>query len=101
MKIYISGPITGIEGYAEHFKNAEETLLAAGHEVINPAKVNGELPKGTKHEEYMKMSFAMMDMCDTIFVLRGWKKSKGARMEVARALQKEYTVTFESGKNVN
>ncbi len=31
MKVYVSGPITGVEGYMERFNEAEEALLAAGH----------------------------------------------------------------------
>lgn len=100
MKIYISGPVTGIENHMEIFARAEEKLHAAGHIVVNPARVNAQLPKhATTHEEYMRTSFAMLSMCDAIFVLRGWKESKGCCMEVEYACQHEITITFEGGKD--
>ncbi len=98
MKIYISGPITGVDGYMEKFNEAEEALLAAGHEVVNPARVNAALPKNTTHDEYMVMSFCMLDMCDTVFFLSGWQKSKGANMELGYATRKGHTIVFEGGR---
>lgn len=98
MKVYISGPITGITGYMEKFKAAEECLVDLGYTVVNPARVNAQLPEDTTHEEYMKTSIAMLEMCDTVFFLEGWENSKGARMEFEYALERGYTMTFEGGK---
>lgn len=99
MKIYISGPITGHDGYEERFKTAEATLKAAGHTVINPAKVNAELPEGTTHSEYMRMSMAMLSMCDCIFMLAGWQESRGCNMEFEYAYEHGITITFEGGRD--
>lgn len=98
MKIYISGPITGVDGYLKRFDLAENALVAAGYEVVNPAKVNRYLPESTTHDQYMEMSFVMLEMCDTVFFLEGWENSKGARMEFEYALERGYTMTFEGGK---
>lgn len=98
MKVYISGPITGTTDYMERFAMAERELTDAGHTVVNPARVNAELPEGTTHAEYMKMAVDMMDMCDTVFVLNGWQNSEGCNMEIARALEKKMTIAFEGGK---
>lgn len=98
MKIYISGPITGVDGYLERFDLAENALVAAGYEVVNPARVNLYLPESTTHAQYMEMSFVMLEMCDTVFFLEGWENSKGARMEFEYALERGYTMTFEGGK---
>lgn len=99
MKVYISGPITGIEGYLERFDGMEHMLTAAGYEVVNPARVNLYLPKSTTHEEYMKMSMCMLEMCDTVVFLHGWRYSKGAKQEFEYALERGYTLAFEGGKN--
>lgn len=80
-KIYISGPITGTDDYMERFERAEEQLKAEGYEVINPAKVNGMLPKSTSYQEYMAMSVTMLKMAAGIYMLKGWRKSRGARAE--------------------
>lgn len=98
MKIYISGPITGVDEYLERFDLAEKALVAAGYEVVNPARVNLYLPESTTYAQYMEMSFVMLEMCDTVFFLEGWENSKGARMEFEYALERGYTMTFEGGK---
>lgn len=95
MKIYISGPITGTEDYRRRFAKAENALRAAGHEVINPTRVNAELPEGTTYQEYMKMSMCMLDMCDTVFLMDGWEKSRGCNAETAYALKKGITIVQE------
>lgn len=98
MKIYISGPITGTIGYMERFKKTEYALRAAGHTPINPAKVGAQLPKGTTHKEYMEMSYTLLDMCDILFVLKGWEKSKGCKLEMEYACRHGITITFEGGR---
>ena len=81
MKMYISGAITGTDNYMERFAKAEKELTENGYSVINPAKVNAQLPEDTTYEEYMKMCFCMLDMCDSIYMLKGWEKSCGANRE--------------------
>ena len=98
MKIYISGPITGVVGYMKVFNEAEEILTEKGHTVVNPARVNADLPEGTTHEEYMKMSFVMSDMCEMMMVLPGWRESKGCNMEIQYALEHGIAISFAGGK---
>ena len=45
MKIYISGAITGTDDYMERFSKAEKELAEQGYSVVNPAKVNAQLPE--------------------------------------------------------
>lgn len=81
MKIYVAGPITGIEDYKEQFAAAEQLLKEKGHTVMNPAI----LPEGFEHEDYMHICLPMVDVCDAVVLLPGWMDSKGAKAEFVHA----------------
>lgn len=100
MKIYISGAITNNPDFMRDFGNANDYLksLHPDAEIINPALVNSSLPKSTTHEEYMKMSFVMLDMADAIYMLEGWEKSCGACQEYGYALAKDMIIIKENTK---
>lgn len=85
IRVYISGPITGTTDYMKRFE-AAEIRLNGEYSVINPAKVNSNMPEDTTHEEYMKMSICMLSMCFAIYMLNGWQKSPGACEEHLYAL---------------
>ena len=95
MKIYISGAISNTDDYMERFAKAEKELTEKGYSVINPAKVNTQLPEDTTHEEYMKISICLLDMCDSIYMLKDWNKSYGANCEFGFAIRKKKTIIFE------
>lgn len=95
MKIYISGAITGTDDYMERFAKAEKELTEQGYSVVNPAKVNAQLPENTTYEEYMKMCFCMLDMCDSIYMLNNWDKSCGANREYGYAMAKDKVIMYE------
>ena len=94
-RVYISGAITGTTDYLQRFAKAEEELTKQGFSVINPAKVNAQMPDDTTYEEYMKMSFTMLDMCEYIYMLHGWHKSTGANRELGYALGKDKVIMYE------
>lgn len=94
-RIYISGPITGTTDYKERFGKVEELLKGKGYEVLNPAVLNEILPVTTQYEEYMSMSYCMLDMCDSIYMMPGWEKSMGANRELGYALAKKKRVIKE------
>lgn len=96
-KIYISGKITGTTDYMQIFNNAELYLMNhSGCDIINPALVNSMLPTNTTYREYMKMSLCMLSMCDAIYMLKGWKDSKGAILEHDYAKAHNYNIIYES-----
>ena len=97
MKIYISGAITNNPNYKEDFERAEDYLQREypSADIINPALVNSCLPKSTTYEEYMRMSFCMLDMCDSIYMLQGWEESCGANRELGFALAKNMIIMYE------
>lgn len=76
--VYISGPITGDPDYKKHFAEAEKFLRMLGYKVKNPAK--GEKP-GKAWEYYMVKDLKKLLTCRAIYLLRGWERSRGARLE--------------------
>ena len=88
MIVFISGPITGMPGYnKELFDKAEAMLCCAGHTVLNPTKLIPQIqPEAIPHKGYMRICLAMFGECDAIYMLNGWQDSKGAKIELAKAL---------------
>jgi hypothetical protein len=85
MKIYISGPITGMPGHNKRaFNEAEVQLDAAGHSVVNPVK-NG-LPYDASWIDHMRADIKMLMDCDGVANLPGWENSRGAKIENELAL---------------
>ena len=105
MKIYISGPISNNPNYQAEFQKVEQWLMLKGHTPINPAKLDLALPKSKlTYEQFMKIDYALLEMCDGIFMLDGWQKSKGACAELsyAKSLGKQtlYQDYFKDFKKV-
>lgn len=80
MKIYISGAISNNANYKKQFAAAEEALIAAGHDVMNPARNTGD-----SYKEYIDKGLMQEMACDAIYLLPGWKESNGAKLECAYA----------------
>lgn len=101
MRIYISGPITGIDGYMENFDEAERYLMDAFPEaqIMNPAKINIFMPGDFTHDEYLEMSLKELSMCDAIFMLSGWRQSAGACMEFGYAYAKRMSFITDGRGN--
>lgn len=100
MRVYISGPITNCPGHYRKFLRAERRLKAAGHEVINPAKIGRLLPKSFDCLDYLDIEYEMIKKCDAIFFLKGWEKSSGACAEHAFASKYELKMVFEKREEV-
>ena len=97
-RIYISGPITGTPDAQMRFGDAEERLHEAGYtKIINPQRVGEEADTdgSMSHDEYMHLSFALIDLCDAVYMMSGWQRSKGACMECGYALAKRKRIIYE------
>lgn len=100
--IFISGPMTNDDNYKQKFINAEKYLKSLGYvNVINPAKIETTLPTGLEHDQYLSIDIAILSKCKHIYVLNGWKDSKGAVEEVAFAGQNEIDIIFQDDEETN
>lgn len=85
-RIYISGPVTNTPDYRSRFEAAERLLRSKGYDVINPMKMDGVLPQ-LGYEEFMELDLALVRMCQSIYMLKGWENSGGAKREYEAAKQ--------------
>lgn len=86
MKVFISGPMTGIDNFnRDAFNNAEKEFIKRGLDVFNPAWML--FSDGWAHEEIMSIDINALSLCKFICMLPGWEDSKGARLE------NEYAIT--------
>ena len=97
MRVYISGPITGTKDYIERFDKAEDLLQKASCTTVNPARCNMFLPEDLRHEDYLHVCKAQLDLCDAIYMMKGWEKSNGCRQEFEYASRHGISITFEGG----
>ena len=94
MKVYISGPMTGIpDNNRDEFSRMASLLQAKGHEPVNPhdiiptrrikmtAGYIEEPIKDPKYLDYLKADIAVLMFCDAYVILDGWGDSRGARIE--------------------
>jgi hypothetical protein len=80
MRVYVSGPMTGMPRYNfPAFFEAARKLRRAGYRVHNPATKGN--PVGWTWEDFMRYDLVKLIDCDAIFMLPGWRKSRGARLE--------------------
>lgn len=91
MKFYIAGKINGLEDYKEKFKKAEDKLVSEGHICMNPAI----LSEGFPYEAYMPICCSIIDQCESIYMLKNWKNSRGARVERAYAEATNKQIYYE------
>lgn len=92
MRIYISGPVTNVLDYKEKFDQAEKYLKETypNAEIINPTMI--VLPESCTHEDYMKIDFMLLDLCNAVYFMQGWEWSKGACMERGYAVARDLIV---------
>lgn len=90
-RIYLAGPMTGLPEFNYPAFHAEAARLRQlGYHVENPAENNA--PADAPWSSYLRLALAQLITCDSIAMLPGWDKSKGARLE--------YHVASELGMQV-
>lgn len=89
MKIYISGPMTGMADFNyPAFEDACIKLRALGYDVVSPH----EVPVCDGWQGYMKADIALLLGCDAVANLDGHENSRGAKLENHIAHELEMTI---------
>lgn len=95
MKIYLSGPMSGLPDFNHPaFNRAAKVLRMLGHQVVNPAEkaINAEgLSETEVWQAFMRIDIKQLVDCEALVMLPGWAESKGATLErsIAQALSIE------------
>lgn len=95
MKVYVAGKVTGLpeDEVFRKFDRSGMTLRKDGHAVMSPAVL--VLNEGFEHEDYMHVCFAMIDVCDAVYMQKDWQDSEGARMEREYAAARKKRIIYE------
>lgn len=96
MRIYISGPITGIDENRcdVTFGFTAADLEIRGHEPISPWHVAKTLPKSFSYEDYMDIDMVLLKKCDAILMLDGWEESRGCTREFGYASRTDLPIFY-------
>lgn len=95
--IYISGKISNLDiNVATQLFADAATFLKSQYPntiIINPFEI--EHNHDLSWESYMKNDLIAMLQCDTIYMLKNWKESKGANIEYKLAMDLNMNVIFQ------
>ena len=86
-RVYLAGPITGVEGYERAFKAAALRLRMSGFLPVSPtvvSKLRASLcrrPDDSDWQMWMRATMFLLVECDGVALLPGWRESRGAMIE--------------------
>ena len=97
--IYVSGPVTNNANASVQFEDADALLRKLGHIPLNPIRIDAPHPfKKGKWLYYMRKSVELLMKSDAIYLLHGWEKSSGAKIEFDLCVKLGIPIYFESMK---
>lgn len=98
-KMFLSGPMTGYDDFNfPLFNHVAAELRERGFEVVNPVDICKKFKKESvlsSKETFNKMIAMQQEAeqtCDTIVLLPGWEKSRGVRLELKTAIEKDMKI---------
>jgi hypothetical protein len=101
MKVYLSGPMTGLpDDNIPAFNRTAQALRACGYEVANPPELTAHLtapPVNSPEFQHFYQTCLRIDIralthCDAIALMPGWERSNGAHLETHTAHRLGLTV---------
>jgi hypothetical protein len=90
--VFLSGAITGVDGYKQIFADAEQRLLEQDCTVLNPAVLP---PSGLEWEAYLRITKAMLREAEVVYVLQNWEHSRGVKEELNLAAHLGKEIIYE------
>ena len=106
MKIYVSGAVTGVADYRYIFINKTFCLNKKNNQYglyfINPVEMNSQFDKVDinnnqllSYDDFMKLCYAELEVCDGIYLMKGWRDSMGANRELGFAKGQKKMIFLE------
>lgn len=95
MKVYIAGKVSGLprDEIDRKFNESAKMLVKQGHEPFNPTVLPDY--EDVPHDDYMHVCYAMIDICDAVYMQKDWQSSKGARLERQYAFDWDKQIVYE------
>ncbi len=81
LRLYLSGAMASDPHHPQHFLDTALALRSEGFIVMSP----GCLPDGFDYPDYLHIDFAMIDVCDAVYMMHNWRDSPGACAELLYA----------------
>ena len=113
MKIYVSGAVTGVKDYRYIFIDKTFHLNEKNNQYglyfINPVEMNSQFDKVDinnnqllDYDDFMKLCYTELEVCDGIYLMKGWRNSMGANRELgfAKGQNKMIFLEEDCGENV-
>jgi len=99
--VYVAGKYSAptdeeIKRNVEHAAKVGLDLIRMGFDVIIPHKnTDGFHKEDIPYERWMELSLNILSRCDAIYMLKGWRESKGAKKEYEFACNLKLEILFE------
>ena len=98
--VYIAGRFRGTNSWEIHnnvlkAEKAVVDLISKGYAPIAPHLITANLQGLFPDQVYLDICLELLSKCDSIYLLKGWKDSKGSVAEWNYALDNDMEIMFE------